>query len=129
MAARSDSGDSSGSGPAASSPDAVDARGAGAGGGLSTPLTQGPQRTSITQQIQNLKMEQAANRAARAVLQKDLKNAQRRRRRLKGRVRQLTNEDLVAVLVMRNEANAAAASTGLPGTQAGAADAAPRSGE
>ena len=44
-----------------------------------------------------------SNRISRAKPQKDLKNAQRRRRRLKARVWQLTNEDLLAAMVMRGE--------------------------
>ena len=36
-------------------------------------------------------------------LAKELKNTQRRKRRLKGKARQLSNEDLLAVLLMREE--------------------------
>ena len=39
---------------------------------------------------------------------KELKNAQRRKRRLKTKARQLTNEDLLAVLLLRQEQTAGA---------------------
>ena len=56
---------------------------------------------SLTQQIEVLKLEQKAARDARKVMAKNLKNAQKRKRRLQGRARQLSNDDLVAVLTMR----------------------------
>ena len=40
-------------------------------------------------------------RADRKRIQKELKNAQRRKRRLKDKARQLTNTDLVELLLMR----------------------------
>ena len=55
------------------------------------------------QQIDTLKNEQKAARDARKVLNKTLKNALRRKRRLQKKARQLSNEDLVAVLTMREE--------------------------
>ena len=42
-------------------------------------------------------------------LAKDLRNAERKRRRIKDRARQLTDEDLVAVLMMRKETKRSAA--------------------
>ena len=49
-------------------------------------------------------------RADRKRVQKDLKNAQRRKRRLKGKARQLTNTDLLEVLLMRQADKAEPAS-------------------
>ena len=59
---------------------------------------------SLTQQIEALKLQQKAARDARKVMAKSLKNAQKRKRRLQGRARQLSNDDLVAVLTMRADA-------------------------
>ena len=42
-------------------------------------------------------------------LAKELKNAQRRKKRLKTKARQLSNDDLLAVLLMREEASQDAA--------------------
>ena len=55
------------------------------------------------QQIDTLKNEQKAARDARKVLNKTLKNALCRKRRLQKKARPLSNEDLVAVLTMREE--------------------------
>ena len=55
------------------------------------------------QQIDSLKDEQKAARDARKILNNNLKNALRRKRRLQKKARQLSNEDLVAVLTMREE--------------------------
>ena len=108
MATGSDSSGAAGGATAHSTALAVDTRLAVAEVAVNRAFQESRAAESITQQIANLKQEQAANRAARAKVQKDLKNAQRRKRRLKSRVRQLTNEDLLAVLVMRNEASGAA---------------------
>jgi len=58
-------------------------------------------------QIQKLKQDQADARKVRQKIAKDLRNAQRRKRRLKTRARMLTNDDLVAVLLMRQESGEA----------------------
>ena len=60
-------------------------------------------KASLMQQIDLLKDEQKAARDARKSLNKNLKNALRRKRRLQKKARQLSNEDLVAVLTMREE--------------------------
>ena len=60
-------------------------------------------KASLMQQIDLLKDEQKAARDARNCLNKNLKNALRRKRRLQKKARQLSNEDLVAVLTMREE--------------------------
>ena len=61
-----------------------------------------------------MRAEQDKLRAERKRVQKDLKNAQRRKRRLKGKARQLTNTDLLEVLLMRQ------ADKGEPSSQEGA---------
>ena len=119
MAAASDNEGGGGNGTSASAARSVDTRVVGAEEGMSRCLPQSRAATSITQQIADLKVEQAAVRNARARVQKDLKNAQRRKRRLKARVRQLTNEDLVAVMIMRNEGHGAASSTTTAAAHAG----------
>ena len=53
---------------------------------------------SLTARIARLKDEQAAMRASKKTLAKDLRNATRRASRLKKRARQLTDNDLVEVL-------------------------------
>ena len=60
-------------------------------------------KASLMQQIDSLKDEQKAARDARKSLNKNLKNALRRKRRLQKKARQLSNEDLVAALTMREE--------------------------
>ena len=59
---------------------------------------------SLNGSIVALREEQTRMKDERKKLAKELKNAQRRKRRLKGRARQLSNEDLLAVLLMREEA-------------------------
>jgi hypothetical protein len=63
----------------------------------------------LTKQIEALKKAQADARKARQQLSRELRNAQRRKRRLKTKSRMLSNDDLVDVLMMRREAAAAAA--------------------
>ena len=61
--------------------------------------------TDLLAAIDELKMQQAQARKDRQAIAKALRNAQRRKRRLKTRARMLSNDDLVAVLVMRGETN------------------------
>ena len=56
---------------------------------------------SLADSIMALREEQEKLRADRKRVHQDLKNAQRRKRRLKGKARQLTNTDLLEVLLMR----------------------------
>ena len=51
--------------------------------------------------ILKLREEQTAQRAERKRIAQELKNTQRRKRRLQTRARQLTNSDLMEVLLMR----------------------------
>ena len=52
-------------------------------------------------QIEALRKEQQEMKEQRKRLQKDLRNAERKKRRLSQRARKLTDKDLVAVLMMR----------------------------
>lgn len=57
----------------------------------------------LMKQIEALKKAQADARKSRQLIARDLRNAQRRKRRLKSKARMLSNDDLVAVLMMRKE--------------------------
>lgn len=61
----------------------------------------GASGSALLSQIDNLKKEQKAARAARAKLSKDLRNAEKRRKRLKGKAKMLSETDLKEVLGMR----------------------------
>ena len=74
---------------------------AGAGGAAVDP--QLPQE-SLLESIKRLKEQQAAMKAAKKDVQRELRNATKRRQRLKKQARQLTDKDLVEVLQMRKEA-------------------------
>ena len=63
---------------------------------------------SLSTAIADMKREQHRMREERKRHAKELKNAQRRKRRLKTKARQLTNEDLLAVLLLRQEQTAGA---------------------
>lgn len=62
----------------------------------------GDERNTLNDWIVKLKAEQAAQRAERKRIAQDLKNTLRRKRRLQTRARQLTNADLMEVLLMRD---------------------------
>ena len=75
-----------------------------------------------------MKREQQRMRDERKRAATELKNAQRRKRRLKTKARQLSNEDLLAVLMLRQEQAAPSERDGEDGSSPGAAssaDAAP----
>ena len=73
---------------------------AGAGGAAVDP--QLPQE-SLLESIKRLKDQQAAMKAAKKDVQRELRNATKRRQRLKKQARQLTDKDLVEVFQMRKE--------------------------
>ena len=62
----------------------------------------GDERKTLNDWIVKLKAEQAAQRAERKRIAQDLKNTLKRKRRLQTRARQLTNADLMEVLLMRD---------------------------
>ena len=72
--------------------------------------------------IAKLKAEQAAVSKNKDTLKKQLRKEQKKRSKLRAKARELSNEDLLAVLFMRNKASEAAASaeTSRPGSSAGA---------
>ena len=79
----------------------ADANMAGDGGAALDP--QLPQET-LLESLERLKEQQAAMKAAKKDVQRELRNATKRRQRLKKQARQLTDKDLVEVLQMRKEA-------------------------
>ena len=78
---------------------------------LTLPGTKRGQLASLNDAIDDLKSEQQRLKDNKKRLAKELKNAQRRKRRLKGKARMLSNEDLLAVLLMREEGAASASTT------------------
>ena len=58
---------------------------------------------SLLEHIAELQQRQRQAKEERKKLAKDLRNAQRRRRRLRAKARQLSNNDLLTVLTMRGE--------------------------
>ena len=86
-----------------------------AGGGLGEALgaVMGGDEQLLAQ-IARLKSEQAVLRDNKKKVAKDLKNAEKRRGRLKKKARQLSDADLVAVLHMRHDNSGASAAA--PGT-------------
>ena len=71
-----------------------------------------PDHDKVYKHIQALRTSQSELRAQRKLVAKELKNAQKRRRRLKARARQLSNDDLLAVLLMRKDDMATAVPDG-----------------
>ena len=65
------------------------------------PIAKDP--STVSQQIEDLLKEQKKIRAQKALVAKELKNAQRRKARLKHKARLLSASDLATVLVLRQE--------------------------
>ena len=65
-------------------------------------------RTNLNEKILLMKLEQQRLKAERMRVMKELKNATKRKNRLKTRARMLTDNDLVEVITMRAELAAAA---------------------
>lgn len=65
-----------------------------------------PPRETLMESIKRLKDQQAVMKAEKKNLQKELKNACKRKHRLKKRARQLTDSDLFEVLRMRKDTTA-----------------------
>ena len=63
--------------------------------------------TNLTAKIDTLRKEQQTIKAQRQQVMKELKNAQKRKRRLKARAKQLSNEDLLALMCMRQSESSA----------------------
>ena len=90
----------------------------------------GPERAApLIDHIEELRAEQRRARAQRQEISRELRNAQRRKRRLEGRARQLSNDDLLTVLRMRDDTAAAAfsdAATPTASTSSGSSSATPK---
>ena len=84
---------------------------------------------SLIDHIEELRAEQRRARQQRQEITRELRNAQRRKRRLKGRARQLSNDDLLTVLRMRDDTAAAVtpdAATPTGSTSSGSSSATPK---
>ena len=103
--------------PAAADAPMVDAS-AGVMVAVETASAPDSKQKNLAKHIEGLKKQAADMRAATLKLAKELKNAQRRKCRLKPKVRALTDEDLLAVLLMRRDAQqeGSEASSGTAGT-------------
>ena len=66
-------------------------------------LASNPHKETLIECIKRLKDQQAALKTDKKNLQKELKNACKRKNRLKKRARQLTDNDLIEVLRMRKD--------------------------
>lgn len=75
---------------------------------------------ALSASIQKLKKKQAELRNQKKDLAKDLRNAERRKKRLRTRARQLTDEDLVQVLMLRKQQRADRNSLEVASTASGA---------
>ena len=62
-----------------------------------------PRKRGLSSRISDLKESKAALKKERQQILKDLRNAERRRRRLKRKAKELPNDDLMEVLAMRQE--------------------------
>ena len=62
-------------------------------------------KASLNAKIEGLKKQQADMTSNKKKLAKDLRNEERKRRRLKDRAKQLTDDDLLQVLRLRSEAS------------------------
>jgi molecular chaperone GrpE (heat shock protein) len=71
-----------------------------------------PVKEPLAKAILQLQAQQAELREEKKRIAKELRNAMRKKRRLKNNARQLTDEDLVAVLLMRREAKEAILASG-----------------
>jgi uncharacterized protein (DUF3084 family) len=91
---------------------------AAADGAAALPAAMPASKLTLQAQIKQLKDEQVQLKQQKQKIAKELKNAQRRKFRLKKRARQLTDQDLVEVLQMRaelsQEQQAAAAQAAAP---------------
>ena len=85
----------------------------------STDNEKGAKAKSIVDEIGALKQKQKEARDLKKQISKDLRNAEKRRQRLKKRARQLTDSDLVAVMTLRAREKevSAAGAAGLQNSQ------------
>ena len=72
-------------------------------GHVGDALGRHPPQETLLDSIKRLQVQQAVMKAAKMDVQRQLKNAGKRRQRLKKQARQLTDKDLVEVLQMRKD--------------------------
>lgn len=78
---------------------------------------------ALLPEIERLKAEQKRIRAEREKIRKDLKNAEKRRSRLKRKAKQLSDGDLLQVMQMRTAEKAARTPTDPPAAEGAASSA------
>ena len=88
---------------------------------MESPPPPGPGPVLRRRLTRRLKKQAAEMRATKAKVIKELKNAQKRKRRLQTKVRALSDQDLLAVLLMRKDAGGASSGSAAA-PQAGAAE-------
>ena len=67
------------------------------------PSAESTPSQSLNASIERLKLEQHRLKTTKKQIVKELRNAERKRKRLRERARQLTDEDLLSVMLMRKE--------------------------
>ena len=67
------------------------------------PSAESTPSQSLNASIERLKLEQHRLKTSKKQIVKELRNAERKRKRLRERARQLTDEDLLSVMLMRKE--------------------------
>ena len=67
------------------------------------PSAESTQSQSLNASIERLKLEQHRLKTSKKQIVKELRNAERKRKRLRERAGQLTDEDLLSVMLMRKE--------------------------
>ena len=103
-------GSASGEQPLALSSGPAAAEAPASGEAAAAPPHQGP-RAALNSRIQELKRQQQEQKAERKRLARDLRNEERKKKRLREKAKQLTDDDLLTVLRLRQDARVAA---GLP---------------
>ena len=85
-------------------------------------------RDDLKDKIADLRKEQSACADQKKKLAKELRNAAKRRARLKRKAKQLNDDDLIAVLRMRHQGMAAAASSAASSSTSGRTPSTPEAG-
>lgn len=74
--------------------------------GVDGPVQSADTEEPLQKYIERLRLEKRAIKEQRKLVQRTLKNAEKRKSRLKKKARQLSNKDLLDVLQLREDANA-----------------------
>ena len=107
--AASSGGTIAGAGRPVESPAGTDSSSLSCGSAAGAPARPSEPPATIREQIEKLKSEQKALKAEAKKRSRDIRNAERRSKRLKGKVGGLTDRDLDEILRIRADAKAAAA--------------------